>query len=75
MGKSKRPCMDIIGINFKVAVNCGRERKECDKGRGCPRALVFGNMIQYLVFLKLGDRHTGTHCISYAFWMSENITI
>lgn len=30
-----------------------------------------GNMIQYLVFLKLGDRHMGTHCISYALWMSE----
>lgn len=22
-------------------------------------------------FLKLGGRHTGTHCIIYAFWMSE----
>lgn len=41
------------------------------RGEDAGELWCVGNMTQYLVFLKLGGRHMGTHCISYAFWMSE----
>lgn len=67
MGKSKRPFMDRISINFKVVVTSGLDPSGRSNVRGAGVALVR----PYGFFFLLGGRHTGTHCTSCAFCVSE----